>query len=186
MHLSDVTADATPFESLVKDIYTALGDPSIDFYVFWTSSQEITTGRYVVWRPSKFKCSPTSANAGALFTDHLIVESLHYAPTFSEAYEIRVRCANAVRRVMKKSSTPTEGYYGAAYKPFFQSAWMGDISEWANDTPVIQHYVWEINVPLLDGTFDAHVKQIDIVDSTQITTVVDGVLTPSETTEIKE
>ncbi len=178
--------DISPFESLVDSVYGQLGDSSVQFALYRLPEDPSVRSRTVVWVPTKFRVEGPQANTGALFQEVLVVEARHHEETLSAAWELRARIANAVRRVFKKSSTPTDGFYANYWEDKQVDAAYGDLWSWNAGSVLVQRYAWEINIPLFDGTYDARVREIDIVDGTQITTTVDGVLTPSEQSEIKE
>ncbi len=181
--------DLSPFETLVDAVYSQLGDTSVQFSLYRLPKDmliEGVSGRFVVWAPLKFRCESPQVNSGALFQEILVVEARHHAESLAVAWELRTRIANAVRRVLRKSSTPTEGFYGNYWEDKAIGGAFGDPWLWNAGSVLVQRYHWEINIPLLDGSYDAQVREIDIVDGTQITTTVDGVLTPTEQSEIKE
>jgi len=178
--------EISPFESLLRQVYEALADTSVTFSLFHLPNEPGVVSNQVVWVPTKFKSEQPEINSQALFSEQLIVEAHHHDDTLDGAWSLRARVANAVRRVFKKDAYPLDGHYANIWHDKFLQANVGDVWTWNVGSVLVQRYVWKLNVPLIDGTYVANVKEIDIVDSTQITTVVDGVLTPSETTEIKE
>ena len=176
------------FEELVQNVYDALSDGSVEFVLYNPKSPELSP-RQVVFAPGKFKCTTAlEANTGGtsqdtLFTELLVVDVEHHGTDLADTCDLHIRVANAIRRVFRNSSDALEGYYQNA-DPKDDSA---DPFSWNSASVLVQRYIWKINIPRLEAaTYLAKVKEIDIVERTQITTTVDGVLTPAEQLEIKE
>ena len=172
-----------PFEEIVERLTAEIADTTVWIFPFAPRPNDAVF-RQVAIVPTKFKCAPPSRlNTGSqndvLFTEQLIVEVHHHSDDFYDACELRVRMANVIKRVMGADSTPLEGFYdlgGTDEEPMFY---------WTAAAVLVQRYVWNINIPRIDGVYFAQVKQIDVVDRTQITPAIDGVLTPDDTQEIK-
>lgn len=174
-----------PFEQLVTEIRAAFGDESVEFFLF-APRLAATAPRQIAFVPAKFKCEqPNRMNRGGdgvdtLFVEDIVVELHCRGVDFYDCCDIRYRIANAVRLVMKTDAVPFEGYYLSAGEE------EADPTIWTSQSVIVQRYIWKLSIPRLDDTYLATVRQIDVVDRTQITTAVDGVLTPDATQEIKE
>ena len=146
----------------------------------------MSSDRRVLFIPTTFGCEPAKrANTGAgakstltLHTDYLTVECHIRGIDFADAVAIRLGVLNSVRTVMRANSQALDGLFPSQVnsKP---------VVEWEGQGRILQRFTWELQVERIERTYLAHVKEIDIVDRTQITSV-DGALTPDAETQIKE
>jgi hypothetical protein len=172
------------FESTCDLVEQVLADDSL-FVSYYLPSGHLEEDRRVLFVPTKFSCEPANvANTGGqpdlLYIDYVTVECWIGAQSFADCQRIRRQVLNAVRVVMRANGQPIDGSYpgqvGGAQAP--KVSFLG--------FTLLQKFIWMFNIERQDDGYRARVKQIDVVDATQITTTDDGVLTPSEQLEIKE
>lgn len=177
-------SDISEFEQWVNAIHNTLADDTIEFGLFNVAAESIGALRRVIWIPTTFKCDNnrnatfgTTSN-GTMATDELFVECHITGADFTDTCALRTAVMNATRKTLGTYSRPVDGKY-------FAEVQEDDTLLWGGAAKVVQRFAWHMDVPEVN-VFTARVRQIDIVDSTQITTTTDGVLTPSEQMVITE
>jgi hypothetical protein len=171
--------DKSDFELVVDAIHEALGDTTIEYACFRTGGETLLSPRRVAWIPTIFGCERvTRSGTNAAFTDRLTVECHIAAETFAEACHVRKQVCTAVHKVFR-GNTATDGTYPAESTSKQKLEWEGP--GW-----IVQRFVWELDVERQEETYPVRVRQIDLVDRADLTTTVDGVLTPDESASITE
>jgi hypothetical protein len=174
------------FETTCDRIAEVVADESLLFSYYLAGPPEQGVDRQVIFVPTKFNCEPANfANVGGgypdiIYVDYLTVECWIGGESYADAQRIRRQVLNAVRVVLRANGQPIDGAY-----PKQIGGALADRVKFSG-VSLLQKFIWAFNVQRSDDGYLATVKEIDVVDSTQITTTDDGVLTPSEQLEIKE
>lgn len=181
--MPDSDDEVSVFEQCCEKIARTVNDP--EYLILWPTPRPMdVVPHQVAIMPTKFKCYPGGSSDAVLFTEELVVEVHFHADTLSQASALRIRVANAIAAVMKSNAVPLDGVYDMDWPPAPDK-----ISEypytWVSNFALVQRYVWKFEYPRYPQPYAAKVREIAVVDNTQITTTVDGALTPSEQLDIK-
>jgi hypothetical protein len=93
--------------------------------------------------------------------DHVTVECQITGRNFADACNIRKAVCNAVHAVFKTSAVAADGVYQT--EAFGTSGHM-----WGGNSKILQRFVWEMNVTKTPEPQFVRLKEIDLVDLTQV------------------
>lgn len=182
---------ASDFEVLVGVIHVAFNDPSIEWGIFRVEESANSITRTVLWVPTTFKTEAPKYSSPSIdpdtgmpvqigYQDFLTVECQITGTTFEDACNTRARVLTAVRIALGTASTPTTGAYMTELEGKSGHLWGGACL-------IVQHFVWQMNVELVDviaGAGEPFICAKIIVDAELHDVVDNSVSIPIETFEI--